>query len=54
MEFTGVYHKTTEQMSYALDEDRLIINLKTGYDVKQAFLIHGDPYDAGIMGGNER
>ena len=22
MEFTGVYHKTSEQMSYPLDEDR--------------------------------
>ena len=34
MEFTGVYHKTSEQMSYPLDEDRLIVNIKTGYDVK--------------------
>ena len=34
MEFSGVYHKTSEQMSYALDEDRLIVNIKTGYDVK--------------------
>ena len=25
MEFSGVYHKTSEQMSYALDEDRLIV-----------------------------
>ena len=54
MEFTGVYHKTSEQMSYALDEDRLVINLKTGYDVKQVFIIHGDPFDAGILGGSER
>ena len=38
MEFSGVYHKTSEQMSYALDEDRLIVNIKTGYDVKQVFL----------------
>lgn len=54
MEFTAVYHKTSEQMSYALDEDRLIVNLKTGYDVKRVFLIHGDPFDAGILGGNEK
>ena len=38
MEFTGVYHKTSEQMSYPLDEDRLIVNIKTGYDVKQVFI----------------
>ena len=54
MEFSGVYHKTSEQMSYALDEDRLIVNIKTGYDVKQVFIHYGDPYEAGILGGNEK
>ena len=54
MDFAAVYHKTTEQMSYALDEDQLAVNLKTGYDVKQVFIVHGDPYAAGILGGNER
>ena len=42
MEFTGVYHKTSEQMSYPLDEDRLIVNIKTGYDVKQVFIHYGE------------
>ena len=54
MDFAAVYHKTSEQMSYALDEERLVVNLKTGYDVKRVFIIHGDPFDAGILGGNER
>lgn len=54
MEFTGVYHKTSEQMSYALDEERLVVNLKTGYDVRRVYIIHGDPFDAGILGGSER
>lgn len=54
MEFAGVYHKTSEQMSYPLDEDRLIVNIKTGYDVKKVFIHYGDPYDAGIMGGKEK
>ena len=31
MNFTGVYHKTSEQMSYPQNEKELIINLKTGY-----------------------
>lgn len=31
MEFTGVYHKTSEQMSYPLNEDELVVNLKTGF-----------------------
>lgn len=34
MNFTGVYHKTSEQMSYPKNEKELIINLKTGYDVE--------------------
>ena len=54
MEFTGVYHKTSEQMSYALNEDELIVNLKTGYDVRQVFIHYGDPFEAGILGGNEK
>lgn len=54
MEFTGVYHKTSEQMSYALNENELIINLKTGYDVKRVFIYYGDPFEAGILGGNEK
>ncbi len=53
MDFAAVYHKTSEQMSYPLDEERLIINLKTGYDVEQVYIIHGDPFDAGILGGSE-
>ena len=54
MEFAGIYHKTSEQMSYPLDEERLVINLKTGYDVKRVFIHHGDPFEAGILGGNEK
>ena len=54
MEFTGVYHKTTEQMSYPLNDRELVINLKTGYDVKRVFLHYGDPFEAGILGGNEK
>ena len=53
MEFAGIYHKTSEQMSYALNEKELIINLKTGYDVKRVFLYYGDPFEAGILGGSE-
>ena len=54
MEFTGVYHKTSEQMSYPLNEDELVVNLKTGYDVKRVFIHHGDPFEAGILGGKEK
>lgn len=54
MEFTGVYHKTSEQMSYPLNENELVINLKTGYDVERVYLWYGDPFEAGILGGKEK
>ena len=54
MDFTGVYHRPTERMSYSLNESELIVNLKTGYDVKRVFLYYGDPFEAGILGGNEK
>lgn len=54
MEFTGVYHKTSEQMSYPCNERELIVNLKTGCDVKRVFIHYGDPFEAGILGGKEK
>ena len=41
-------------MSYALNENELVVNLKTGYDVRRVFIHHGDPFEAGILGGNEK
>jgi len=54
MNLSAIYHRTNDQFCYALNDDELIINIKTGYDVKRVFIWHGDPYDAGIMGGAER
>ena len=53
MNLGAIYHRMSEQYCYCLDEDQLIINLKTGYDVDKVYIIHGDPYSAGIMGGGE-
>lgn len=41
-------------MSYPLNENELIINLKTGYDVERVFIHYGDPFETGILGGNEK
>ena len=54
MDYAAVFHATSGQMSYSFGDDALIINLKTGKDVKRVFLIHGDPYQAGIAGGDEK
>lgn len=53
MNLTAVYHKTSEEMSYALNENELAVNLKTGYDVKKVYIHYGDPFETGILGGNE-
>lgn len=41
-------------MSYPLNQEELIVNLKTGYDVERVYIHYGDPFEAGILGGNER
>ena len=53
MDLGAIYHRMSEQYCYCLDQDQLIINIMTGYDVDRVYIIHGDPYEAGIMGGNE-
>lgn len=53
MDFNAVYHRANDNYCYPLDEDKLVINIKTGYDVKYVNLIHGDPFSAGILGGGE-
>ncbi len=53
MNLGAIYHRMSEEYCYPLDEEQLIINIKTGYDVDKVFIIYADPYEAGIMGGNE-
>ena len=53
MEFNAVYHQASDNYCYPFNEDELIINIKTGYDVKQVNIIQGDPFAAGILGGGE-
>ena len=38
MEFNAVYHQASDNYCYPLNEDELIINIKTGYDVKSVSL----------------
>lgn len=54
MEFNAVYHQASDNYCYPLNEEELIINLKTGYDVREVNIFLGDPFDAGIMGGGEK
>lgn len=54
MEEGLIAHRAYGSDCYALDEDHLVISLRTGYDVDRVELEYGDPFLNGIMGGNER
>lgn len=54
MNFSAIYHRTSDNLCYPLNESELIINIKTGFDIKNIILHYGDPFSAGILGGNEK
>ena len=53
MDFNAVYHRASDNYCYMADEERLIINIETGYDVKSVNIVKGDPFSNGILGGGE-
>lgn len=53
MDFNAVYHQASDNYCYPLNEEELIINIKTGYDVQSVSIILGDPFAVGILGGGE-
>ena len=50
MEFGSIYHRSALSDCYALNEDEVVINLRTGKDVTAVDLIHEDPFAGGAMG----
>ncbi len=54
MNLAAVYHRTSDNYCYPLDENALIINLRTGEDVDRVQLCYGDPFEQGILGGKEQ
>lgn len=53
MNVAGIYHRTDENYCYPLDENRVLISIKTGLDVDKVVLYHGDPFSHGIAGSNQ-
>ena len=51
MDFNAVYHEANDNYCYPFNNDELIINIKTGYDIKSVNIIIGDPFANGILGG---
>jgi glycosidase len=52
MNFSAVEHIPFDNYCYPLNENKLIINLKTGKEITAVYLIEGDPFKGGLMGGN--
>ena len=53
MNIAGIYHRTDENYCYPLDENKLLISIKTGIEVDRVVLYHGDPFSHGIAGSNQ-
>lgn len=52
MNLSSVYHRATNDMCYALDPERILIKIRTGYDVDGVAIYHNDPFSGGILGGD--
>jgi len=52
MNLAAIYHRATDNMCYCLNENDIVISIKTDYDVEKITLFHGDPFSEGIMGGD--
>lgn len=52
MNLPAVQHFAFDSFCYPLDNDTLEINIQTGKDIEHVYIISGDPFSGGIMGGD--
>lgn len=52
MEFGNIYHRSSQNECYALNEEEICINLHTGYDVDRVWVCYGDPFDLANLEGD--
>ena len=50
MDFGRIYHRSAYTDCYALNENEIVINLRTGKDVTSVEIIHDDPFAGGATG----
>jgi glycosidase len=48
----GVIHRTSDNMCYPIDKDIVYVSIKTGKEINNVKIIHGDPFAWGILGGD--
>ena len=54
MNVSAIHHRAVDNYCYAANNNDVIINIKTGYDIKTVCLCHADPFNAGIFGSSNR
>lgn len=54
MDFDSIEHHSFDNYCYPFSKDKLAINLQTGKDITKIYIIWGDPFSFGIMGGKEK
>ncbi len=52
MNLAAVQHYAFDNFCYPLDDNTLEVNILTGKDVEHVFIVSGDPFAGGIMGGD--
>ena len=48
MQFSAIEHCSTDNFCYPLNENELMIGIKTGSDIRRVFIIYGDPFDGSV------
>lgn len=48
MNFSAIVHTGTDNFCYPVNDHELMINIKTGYDIREVFVIYGDPFDGTV------
>lgn len=49
MQFSAIEHRSTDNFCYPLNENELMISLKTGSDIRRVFIVYGDPFDGSVI-----
>ena len=52
MNLPAIQHFAFDNFCYQLTDDDLEISINTGKDVDKVFIVAGDPFAAGILGGD--
>ena len=48
MQFSAIEHRSTDNFCYPLNENELMIVIKTGSDIRRVFIVYGDPFDGSV------